>query len=129
MYLTPKICKRAGSAEKRISAEVLKAMLMYDWPGNVREVENVLERAINVSDETTIFTKDIIIPTSTKNLEDSSFGYSLRDVIENAERKAIENALKIAAGDKNEAMRILDISKSGFYEKLNRYSIPNRIND
>ena len=129
MYLTPKICKRAGSAEKRISAEVIKEMLMYDWPGNVREVENVLERAINVSDEPTIFTKDISIPTSTKDSDDSSFGYSLSGAIEIAERKAIETALKIAAGDKNEAMRILNISKSGFYEKLKRYSIQNKVND
>ncbi len=129
MYLTPKICKRAGCEEKRISAEVIKKMLMYDWPGNVREVENVLERAINVSDEHTIFTKDISIIPSAKDSETYSFGYSLKGAIEIAERKAIENALKIAAGDKIEAMRILNISKSGFYEKLKRYNLQNKIND
>lgn len=129
MYLAPKICKRAGCEEKRISAEVIKKMLMYDWPGNVREIENVLERAINVSDERTIFTKDISIITSAKGSEICSFGYSLKGAIEIAERKAIENALKISDGDKIEAMSILNISKSGFYEKLKRYNLQNKIND
>lgn len=121
--LLPKICKRAGIREKKISVEVIKEMLSYDWPGNVRELENILERAVNISEGDTIFLEHTNIRLLKGRGEAGNHAYSLNETVENAERAAIERALKVTGGNKLEAMNLLDISKTSFYDKLKKYSI------
>lgn len=121
--LLPKICRRTGIREKKISVEVIKELLSYEWPGNVRELENILERAVNITDGNIILPEHISIRRTGEMGAEGNIPQSLNETVEAAERSAIQRALKIAGGNKNEAMSILDISKTSFYDKLKKYGI------
>ncbi|HWR61191.1 MAG TPA: sigma 54-interacting transcriptional regulator [Clostridia bacterium] len=121
--LLPKICRRTGIKEKKISVEVIKELLSYDWPGNVRELENVLERAVNITEGDTILPEHTNIQLLKGRVDEGMTSHTLNETVENAEKAAIERAVKIAGGNKNEAMSILDISKTSFYDKLKKYGI------
>ncbi|TCO68482.1 sigma 54-interacting transcriptional regulator [Marinisporobacter balticus] len=119
--ILPKICKRLGYENKSISDEALCYFLEYDWPGNIRELENVLERAVNLAEENTI--RPFHLSIKSKDAIDLEEGTTLKEVVQHAEKKAIEKALKVYHGDKNKTMKALEIGKTSFYEKLKRYSI------
>jgi len=121
--LLPKICRRTGIKEKKISIEVIKELLSYNWPGNVRELENVLERAVNITEGDTILPEHTNIQLLKGRAGEGIISCTLSETVENAEKAAIERAMKIAGGNKNEAMSILNISKTSFYDKIKKYGI------
>ena len=55
----PDICNEIGCEEKHISGEALKKLKKYDWPGNIRELENILERAVILCEGNTILSKHL----------------------------------------------------------------------
>jgi len=114
--LTKRICKEYGMNTKQFSGAALNKMLNYDWPGNIRELENIIERAIAISDS------DIIFPEYIDIFAPETAG-TLKEIMQEAERRAIFAALEAAGGDKGKTMKMLDISKAGLYEKLRRYGI------
>lgn len=120
-----------------ISKEVIKQLEMHHWPGNVRELENVLERAINMLKENTIllqhlplYIRDIILEER-MNIEqaeinrDNEIVYlkKMKEVIADAEKQAIQNALSHTKGNKLEAAKLLGIGKTSLYDKCHQYSI------
>nr|WP_312579688.1 sigma 54-interacting transcriptional regulator [Sedimentibacter sp.] len=122
--ILPKICSRIGCEEKRISVEAIGLLSDYDWPGNVRELENILERAINLTEGNTILSTHLIInksKSSEKNIIKEI--KPLKDAICDAEKKVLEEAIIYSNGDKKAAMRLLNISKTSFYEKLKKYNL------
>ncbi|HEY8362504.1 MAG TPA: sigma 54-interacting transcriptional regulator [Tissierellaceae bacterium] len=123
-YLLPKICKELGCKPKRISAEAMNLLLSYDWPGNIRELENVLERAVNLTEGNNILSKHIQIPN--KKSQDGYKEIAIKDLktyLEEQEKKAIIDTLNFYNGDKKRTMEALNISKTTFYEKLKKYGI------
>ena len=129
--ILPMLSKRIGCEEKRISQEAMKFLMEYDWPGNIRELENVLERAVNIMDGDIIFKEHIHIKINKKaeNTRGSEL-YSVENYIlplkvalQEAERKSIETALKITKGNKKEAMEKLGIGKTCFYEKIKEFNL------
>ncbi|MCC5910995.1 MAG: sigma 54-interacting transcriptional regulator [Clostridiaceae bacterium] len=122
--LLPKICSRIGCHQKRISGEALYKLMEYDWPGNVRELENIVERAVNLAEGNTIVSKHLITGSKKMNsVNISSSIEGMKEVIAKAEKRAIEEALNIYEGNKQEAMKALKIGKTSFYEKLKKYNI------
>ena len=96
-----------------ISAEAMKMLLAYDYPGNIRELENILERAITMCDGDTINPVDIGLspgqnnqPFDMHNLEHSNLEAFLADV----EKRAILEALEKTNGNKTAAAKLLGIS-------------------
>lgn len=118
--LLPKICKRIGCEEKGISVEAMNLLASYDFPGNVRELENILERSINILEGNIIFSKHISILGKEDNNDNIK---PLKNLLSEAEKLAIENAIKLFKGDKNSAMKALKIGKTNFYDKLKKYNI------
>lgn len=118
------MCKRVMG----ISAEALDILKGYDWPGNIRELFNILERAMNVCREDLLqphhfgdFLTEAIykkIPDRIENME------NLLDVVrDRAEKDAIERILQIAGGNKSKAAKMLNISRTNLYYKMERYGI------
>lgn len=120
--ILPKICKRIGCKEKKLSGEAYSLLLKYDWPGNVRELENALERAANLCDGSTILSKHLAIKPEDGS-EDLEGILPLKDSMDAFEKETIEKTLDFFHGDKKKTMNALEISKSTFYDKLNKYNI------
>ncbi|MEH7480047.1 sigma 54-interacting transcriptional regulator [Neobacillus drentensis] len=123
-----------------LSTVVEERLMEHSWPGNIRELENVLERSINILDGKTIemvhlplYLRDMEPETNfvkganTQNLETTPKPLlpilSLKETLAHAEKKAILNALEVTNGNKQEAAKLLEIGKTSFYEKCKLYSI------
>lgn len=122
--MLPMICERIGCEEKRISGEALGLLSGYDWPGNIRELENILERAVNLAEGNTILSTHLAV-NKVKNIEKTvEEGIKpLKDTIYEAERRAITEAIIANNGDKKAAMKALKMGKTSFYEKIKKYGI------
>jgi transcriptional regulator with PAS, ATPase and Fis domain len=121
----------------KLSAEVVERLNQHKWQGNIRELENVLERSINVLDGDIIeiahlplYLRDyetISVPKMSNVKESVNVAdmpiQSLKDTLAQVEKQAILNALSIANGNKLEAARLLEVGKTKFYEKCKIYSI------
>jgi len=95
----------------------------YSWEGNIRELENILERAINViEDSNTICPIDL--PDEITGRKEIKFIKSLEETIVEAEKQAIIDALNATDGNKTKAAKKLEIGRTSLYEKIQKYNIP-----
>ncbi|WP_409305842.1 sigma-54 interaction domain-containing protein [Peribacillus sp. SCS-155] len=120
-----------------LSGHVIQKLKNYSWPGNIRELENVLERAINVLDGRIIEAKHLPLylrdqeldggPASNQLSEqdflDDGPSLSLKENAEIAEKRAIKKALNLAGGNKQKAAKLLEVSKTTLYDKCRQYGI------
>lgn len=120
-HALPIICKRADTESKRVSMEALRLIESYHWPNNIRELINVLERAVNLSLGKNILTEHIILSDSINKPEERVL--SLKQQLEKREKMIIQNSLSQHRGDKQKAMEQLSVSQSTFYDKLKKYGI------
>jgi len=97
-----------------MTKSALDALVDYTWPGNIRELENIIERMLNYTESGLIGIQDV--PEEIRRTEKTSAisGHSLANI----EQKAIQAALAEADGNKSKAARLLGISRSKLYEKL-----------
>jgi len=117
---------RSTGIQRNISDDALKLMLSYDWPGNIRELENCIERACALTSGPTIHVADL--PTTIQNWREQSAptiegAVPLRSImpIAELEKLAILGAIDLLHGDKLEAARLLGIGKTTLYRKLKEY--------
>jgi len=114
--------QRGACPVKGVSQDAMKVLLQSDWAGNVRELENVIQRAIALG-EGEMITKDDLPPMWLKETERKAEGGDNRNLrtLAEIERQTIEQTLKETGGDKSAAARILGINKSTLYRKLKQY--------
>jgi PAS domain S-box-containing protein len=115
----------------RVSQEVLRLFIKYDWPGNIRELQNVVEYAVVFCDNKYIGINDL--PDYFTNLTEqektnnyanvNNKTYRLETLISNLEKQTIMQAIKHTSGNKTKAIKMLGISRYAFYEKLMKYGI------
>ena len=100
------------------SPEVIESLLAYEWPGNIRELENSIERAIILSRDSSITTADL--PQENVSLVSSaSIGKNLKEV----EKTHILNILRETGENYSEAARILGVSRMTLYNKAKEYGL------
>lgn len=134
MKLVGKLEKRFHKKAVELSPEVIRLFQQHSWPGNIRELENVLERCINVLDGNVI--KPNHLPLYLRDQDTAPFEavpqpaepeYSkvrpLKELIAEAEKQAIQAALAAAGGNRQKAAKLLGIGKTSFYEKCRIYAI------
>ncbi len=120
-HFLKKFSPQMGGKTLRISPEALNVLSDYSWPGNVRQLENVIERAYALSTGKVITPSDL--PPEIRNysegqqVDDSNL--NLRD----NEIKLIQKALLRTKGNKAEAAQLLGINLSTVYRKLDKYGI------
>ncbi|OGV49470.1 MAG: sigma-54-dependent Fis family transcriptional regulator [Lentisphaerae bacterium GWF2_52_8] len=118
--LLDKICARLGKYVE-IPPETMRVLKLYSWPGNVRQLENVLERAVNLAErEAIIAPKDL--PETVTEIQNGQVK-SLKETLGMAEKTAILTALNLSAGKKAKAARLLKISRSRLYERMNKFKL------
>jgi DNA-binding NtrC family response regulator len=107
-----------GRAAKKISTEAKRFLLAYDFPGNVRELANIIERAIIVSAGAEIEAEDL--PESMRVAAGQLERKARRPTLVQVEDDYIRETLAAVKGNKAEAARILGISRKNLYERLAR---------
>ncbi|MDW7679991.1 MAG: sigma-54 dependent transcriptional regulator [bacterium] len=118
--------KKNEQPEHKIDPRVVPALMKYHWPGNIRELENIIERMIILAGDDTITTE--ILPPQIRGITETQTRISLEipDTgisIDKVERDLINNALKKAGGNKSKAAQLLGITRRKLYsmmERLNR---------
>ena len=106
-----------------ISEQAKKALQDYSWPGNIRELENAIERAANYAWEGKIGIENL--PGQIIQLEDEpSMPFSsYRSTMVDFEKEMLVDVLKKANGNRSEAARLLNLSRSAFYDRLAKYNL------
>jgi DNA-binding NtrC family response regulator len=106
-----------------LSREAREAVLDYTWPGNIRELRNIIVRAILLTDGDEIGVQDLQFSKDAFTSRSKDARRSVRRHDEE-ERNQLLDALDAAKGNRAEAARILGVSKSTFHDRLKRYGIP-----
>ncbi len=101
---------------RRFAAGALRALGRYDWPGNIRELRNMVERLAILSTSESIQESAVLSALGTESATGEE-GTSLRSLVEEAERRAILRALRGAQGNVSEAARRLGLERSHLYKK------------
>ncbi len=113
--------ERFGIEGVTLTAELVGALLARDYPGNVRELENVVTRLVALSDGGPLGIAALDEPaTLPSRLEVAG---SFRERVERLERSLLSDALSAAAGNQSEAARQLGLSRVTFLDKLKRYGL------
>ncbi len=123
-FFLMKLAPQFGQGQKRISEEAMGMLMSHGWTGNVRELENILERALNVMEGDTITPSNLAF-FSRKEIQQNSDENPVpfRKALEQFEKTILNRALEAAKGDKLKAAEMLKLSKSTLYEKIARYGI------
>lgn len=121
-FFIEKFNREFNTKVKDLSPEVNNLFLQYHWPGNVREIENVLERAFNMVEAETIFMQHLPAYLQ-QGAHRFSKGKGLSAIMADTERTAIIEALAIAKGNKSRAASHLGISRAWLYERMEKHGI------
>lgn len=108
-----------------IDEEVKKLFMNHHWPGNIRQLENIIEGAVIMSRKTLISKEDL--PKNFDKLKGKAEGKSLQEELKEPAKEIILNALKECNGNRSKAAVNLGINRTTLYNKMKKYGIP--IND
>lgn len=115
--------KKNRKTVEGISRESLNKLMSYTWPGNIRELENVIERAVILCKGKVIEPDDIPLYQEKTGFPQGLSGKPLQELIDQVERQIIINTLELTGADKEKAAKILQISRASLYNKLNKHKI------
>lgn len=128
-HFLSQLSKENRSPLKRIAPEAMRTLTSYSWPGNARELRNVLERASLEAAEGPILVEHLPAEIREKRRQDTDEHETagpLREQLRLAEKRAIENALAQSGGSRALAARILGIHRSALYPKLRKHGLLER---
>jgi DNA-binding NtrC family response regulator len=114
--------KEAGKTIKEIDYEAMQALLAYDWPGNIRELRNTIERATVLADGEVITIHDLPDKFRTLDVEGVSTS-SLRQALDEFEREYIRRSMAESKGNKEAAANKLGVDLATLYRKLKKLRI------
>ncbi|MBU0943525.1 MAG: sigma-54 dependent transcriptional regulator [Proteobacteria bacterium] len=116
--------KHDAPAEVSFSPEGLQKLQDYDWPGNIRELQNVVERSIILRSGPKINAQDILLPHGEQQNSTGKFQLPPGGVsLEAVEKTLIEQALSQAEGNRSQAARLLQIPRHVLIYRLEKFAI------
>jgi DNA-binding NtrC family response regulator len=113
-----RLCNTYGKQIKGFSAEARKRMAGYDYPGNVRELENIVARAVALAEGDEIQAQDL--PAVLTHRQDGDGSWK---TLEQLEREHISAVLKAVQGHRDHAATILGITRSTLWRKLKKFGL------
>lgn len=124
-HLVETLNREFGTRVTKISPEVLNIFKNYDWPGNVREMANILERIIYITEGDTIHIHHLPFFLQSMRKESAKLQPTLlKHLREDMEKEALLHAIRISNDNKNKAARLLGIHRTALYKKMKKFNIP-----
>jgi len=130
-HFIEKYCQNSNSEMKSMSQETIRILMSYSWPGNIRQLENAIERAVAL-----VGTRNIILPSDLPgevqkthaNLVLSEIyipdeGVNFNTEVSNVEKELIMQSLKKSGGNKKQAAKLLHMKRTTLIEKLKRLNM------
>jgi len=127
-HFLSKYCNEMAKKVLRVDNEAMKALINYEWRGGVRELENVIERAVIFATDDTI-TLANLTDYIRSDYNSQNFPESLKEATKNFEREHIASVIKNHNYNKEEAAKALSIGLSSLYRKIEELEIPTKPND
>ena len=129
-YFIEKYSREFGKEIKKISPYALQLLIKYPFPGNVRELENIIERSVTLETGNIILPETLVISEEDKEDSEPAFdidfeegGLDLNEEMKRIEKLFIEKALKKANNSKTKAARYLNVSYDSFLYRLEKLDI------
>lgn len=131
-YFLEKFNRKLDKGVKSINSEVMDKFLNYDWPGNIRELENIMERLVLISSGDEISMDDIppeiaagmdFLKSGGAGSKDRPFKEVIRNRMEDVERQMIESTLNECEGNVTQAAKRLGMSRKGLQLKMIKYNL------
>ncbi len=118
--------QESGKHIEKVTAEALKLLMDYHWPGNVRQLENTIERAVALSSRTVIDVDDIQLDAGRPKAASATTAPVLPEgmTLEQWEDEIIREALRRAQGNKSQAARLLGLSRNALRYRLGKIGVP-----
>jgi DNA-binding NtrC family response regulator len=113
---------RYGQESLTLTEDAEKKLAAYHWPGNIRELSHVIERAVLFAEDRVICANDIKLKNKTSHVSEQSLPFM---TLEEADQKLLLQALNKCNGQTAEAAELLGISKSAIYRRMEKYDIKN----
>ena len=120
--LLERAVERHGSRVRGFSEEALAAITAYTWPGNVRELENIINRAVIIADGALLDTDDLGLDSASDTPPRT---LNLRQVRDEAEFRALGEAMAHAEGNISKAAELLGVSRPTLYDLMNKHGLKN----
>ncbi len=119
------LAKHAGAAgrEVRLSPEVLDRLILYEYPGNVRELENIIQKALAVCEGEVIEPRHLLADLRDERVRPTRGTRQAWPTLEEHEKRYIQDVLEEVEGNKSKAARILGIDRVSLWRKLKRYGL------
>ncbi len=115
--------REKGYVNLDISPEAMNKMLQYDWPGNVREFKNAIERAVVMGNGRRIMPADLPMLQGDASMDSMPVGITLREAMDEFKKRFIEANLKNTGGNQSKAAAIMGIQRTYLSRLVSRYGI------
>ncbi len=122
-YWVDKLSRRMGKKITKIAPEVLNRFEDYHWPGNIRELVNAVEHAVNYATDETLAVKHLPAYLKKKKFEKPCTGADSIMTLSALEKNAIEKTLLFYNGNITKASKVLGIGRNTLYDKMRKYGI------
>lgn len=133
-HFTEKACKRFSQSKKEVRPEALRHLMSLPWPGNIRELRNVIEGAVLLSGERLLLetadfeaisdAQSLVKTTSdAESIELPELGLDLNGVLGGLEKDLIRQSLERCGGNKNQAAALLSLKRTTLVAKLRRFGM------
>ncbi|MBS8265288.1 PAS domain-containing protein [Mesobacillus boroniphilus] len=122
-HFIDKVTNRLGKRIGGIEGNVMEILKSYSWPGNIRELENVIEAAVHLTKREQITLDSLPDYLQTQTAIYRFNNKKLKDIVEETEQWVLKQSLERNKDDKVLVGRELGISRSTLYEKLNKYGL------
>src|SRR5262245_21221849 len=130
-HFVQKSCKSNNLPVKTLTQEAVRAIMSYHWPGNIRQLENAIEHAVAMSGQereiaATTLPADIMESSGSLLLPTVAIPYegiNFTSVVSQLERELISRCLEKTGGNKRQAARLLNLSRTTLIDKLHRLNI------
>ncbi len=134
-HFVQKACRNNNLASKTLSQEALRCLMNFAWPGNIRQLENAIEHSVAMTGPereipVTALPEDIVQPASSLLLPSVTIpdeGINFTSVVSQLERELILRCLEKTGGNKRQAARLLQLSRTTLIDKLHRLNLEDRI--